>query len=344
VSDLPQAPTCKCGAPVTKVFKSGKPGKYCQDCMSRNVGQPKGAWRRGDIACAHCRIVFAPEYARQRFCSEGCQHRDRGRRQSVTGLARADYLAERTDKSKARLAFTCAQCGSVGHRRVSASNAASGYTNKYCSLPCRDAAYTAAALVARLGKGLYSNCFGLHCKNCMMPFVSRRQKAFCSAACAAEVARTAARAYALAAAKVQHVSAARSVPCRDCGLEFCPLYGYGGVSLCVPCAHSKKRAQRSAAKALRRLRTKLATVEDVDPIVVFERDGWVCRLCGIATPREKRGVCEPDAPELDHIIALAAGGEHSYRNTQCACRRCNLLKSDKPIEDALALLAGAASM
>jgi 5-methylcytosine-specific restriction endonuclease McrA len=64
-------------------------------------------------------------------------------------------------------------------------------------------------------------------------------------------------------------------------------------------------------------------VENVDPIQVFIRDGWKCQLCGVHTPRRYRGTCKPTAPELDHIVTLADGGEHSYRNTQCACRSCN---------------------
>jgi 5-methylcytosine-specific restriction endonuclease McrA len=71
---------------------------------------------------------------------------------------------------------------------------------------------------------------------------------------------------------------------------------------------------------------KGAKIERVDPFVVFERDGWRCQLCFDPTPKEKRGTHEDDAPELDHVVALADGGSHSYVNTQCACRRCNIEK------------------
>jgi 5-methylcytosine-specific restriction endonuclease McrA len=69
-------------------------------------------------------------------------------------------------------------------------------------------------------------------------------------------------------------------------------------------------------------------VENVDPFKVFARDKWHCQDCGVATPRSKRGSYDADAPELDHIKPLSKGGAHSYKNTQCLCRRCNQEKSD----------------
>lgn len=87
-----------------------------------------------------------------------------------------------------------------------------------------------------------------------------------------------------------------------------------------------KRAHRLKRKAKQRA----VTVETVDPIKVFDRDGWRCQLCGVKTPKAKRGTYQPTAPELDHIVPIGKGGEHSYRNTQCACRQCNAAKSDTP--------------
>lgn len=87
-------------------------------------------------------------------------------------------------------------------------------------------------------------------------------------------------------------------------------------------------AHKATARMLRKARERAAKVEPVNPYRVLERDGWMCQMCGIATPQEKRGTYEPDAPELDHIVPLSKGGDHSYANTQCACRKCNAAKSD----------------
>lgn len=75
---------------------------------------------------------------------------------------------------------------------------------------------------------------------------------------------------------------------------------------------------------------KAAHVEAVNPTVVFERDGWRCRNCRCKTPQALRGTYKSNAPELDHIVPLARGGEHSYRNTQLLCRKCNGEKADGP--------------
>lgn len=85
-----------------------------------------------------------------------------------------------------------------------------------------------------------------------------------------------------------------------------------------------RRSLSRIASAARRAR--VTNGERVDPFLVFDRDGWLCQICHEPTPRALRGSYEPKAPELDHIIPLAAGGEHTYRNTQCACRRCNIAK------------------
>jgi 5-methylcytosine-specific restriction endonuclease McrA len=61
-----------------------------------------------------------------------------------------------------------------------------------------------------------------------------------------------------------------------------------------------------------------AYVEDVHPLVVLERDDGVCGICGEDV--------DPQNYHVDHIVPLAKGGEHSYRNTQAAHPACNMKK------------------
>jgi 5-methylcytosine-specific restriction endonuclease McrA len=72
-----------------------------------------------------------------------------------------------------------------------------------------------------------------------------------------------------------------------------------------------------------------AWVEDVDILAVFNRDGYVCQICGIDCPPDLKWP-ERNAPTLDHIIPLAwgvfRGGFHSYANCQTACFECNARK------------------
>lgn len=63
----------------------------------------------------------------------------------------------------------------------------------------------------------------------------------------------------------------------------------------------------------------------VDRYVVFERDNFLCKLCGApmdmsAAPRS------PLSPSIDHIVPVSRGGEHTYENTQSAHLTCNMSK------------------
>lgn len=126
--------------------------------------------------------------------------------------------------------------------------------------------------------------------------------------------------------------------CIRCGQSF--DRGSNGAS-CYLCSDECRAASKAAAmrakralpstiaykKAAKKRRKALARgangAENVSPERVFERDGWRCGICGKKTLPSKRGTCHPRAPELDHIVALALGGSHTYANVRCSCRACN---------------------
>lgn len=90
------------------------------------------------------------------------------------------------------------------------------------------------------------------------------------------------------------------------------------------------KISRRADKARRRAKQRGATVAHaINPLVILERDKWKCYLCGTKTPRELRGTYKDNAPEVDHIIPLSKGGLHVESNLKCACRKCNIFKSDQ---------------
>lgn len=86
------------------------------------------------------------------------------------------------------------------------------------------------------------------------------------------------------------------------------------------------RAAGSYAARMRELGLE-ATVERLDPLAVYERDGWLCQICKTAVERERSW---PDmwCATLDHRIPLTAGGEHTLLNVQLAHWICNLHKGD----------------
>lgn len=91
------------------------------------------------------------------------------------------------------------------------------------------------------------------------------------------------------------------------------------------------RVWKKANRARRRALERGAWAERFDPVEVLARDGWRCHICGARTPAKLRGSYDDRAPELDHIVPLASGGEHSRMNTACACRKCNITKGSRPM-------------
>ncbi|MBI2708305.1 MAG: HNH endonuclease [Actinobacteria bacterium] len=55
---------------------------------------------------------------------------------------------------------------------------------------------------------------------------------------------------------------------------------------------------------------------------VFIRDGHSCQYCGAA------------AETLDHVVPRSRGGGHTWENVVAACRRCNLRKGDRLLDEA----------
>ncbi|GAA6121462.1 HNH endonuclease signature motif containing protein [Acidovorax sp. FG27] len=116
-------------------------------------------------------------------------------------------------------------------------------------------------------------------------------------------------------------------PCNYCRAQFIPEYGSLRRTYCTTtCRDEAKRKVRSGSCHRRRAEKNGGRYEPVSKRKVFERDGWRCYLCGCDTPLTKSGTQDDAAPELDHVIPLAAGGDHTYENTRCACRRCNRAK------------------
>jgi 5-methylcytosine-specific restriction endonuclease McrA len=73
--------------------------------------------------------------------------------------------------------------------------------------------------------------------------------------------------------------------------------------------------------------------EAFDSDEIFQRDGWLCWLCGdealADVPKD-----HPMRATLDHVIPLARGGAHARHNVRCAHLRCNLKKGDRLMGEA----------
>jgi len=113
--------------------------------------------------------------------------------------------------------------------------------------------------------------------------------------------------------------------CVVCGNKFSPVPGKSTTTVCgEQCtATSIRRSKNNRNKARYAKKRGASTVHVVDYTRVFERDNWRCQICHIETPERLRGSIAGNAPEADHIVPLAAGGDHDMDNLQCLCRSCN---------------------
>lgn len=69
-----------------------------------------------------------------------------------------------------------------------------------------------------------------------------------------------------------------------------------------------------------------ATQRIIEPLAVFERDGWICRLCYEPIDRTLKKP-DPRSASMDHITPLALGGTHTTDNVQAAHLSCNSRKA-----------------
>lgn len=236
------------------------------------------------------------------------------------------------DKYVRLAAAHCKKCGVAFSKKCTAV---------YCSRKCgrRDwldrnpAKANEYADRARLVPTLKRVCavFFNTCRVCGKCWTAQKNALICSSECFKAEARAKALRYAID----QHRKAGKAVDCVECHARFCPLYGckHGSLPLCSPCADMRRARQRQIERRetgnhIRRAKHYGVAYKRFKLSSVLERDGWLCQLCGIATPKELRGLYVANAPEVDHIIPVSKGGPHLPSNCQCLCRACNLLKSD----------------
>lgn len=261
------------------------------------MSQKTRAVRRAKGLCYMC---GNPSAGRSRC--DVCRHRE----QATYALKMAGDIAKRQPKS-------CAQCGvdmGVDYKPKG------GRPSKFCSDRCGDLFRNAEAQSAK-NRGGFTREFLNDIRRHNREFKKQdlRMKA--------------------SLANTQRV-------CRICGASFeKPLFRPGTWKLCMSdeCrqkAHTaslRKNREVNGTKPGERARRRGLPYERCGAIAVCTRDKWRCQLCGVSTPRRLRGTIDLRAPEVDHIIPLSYPGSpgHVWSNVQCACRRCNLAKSDKPL-------------
>lgn len=118
--------------------------------------------------------------------------------------------------------------------------------------------------------------------------------------------------------------------CLDCGKLFVPKYGERRYSYC-----SKRcgdRAWKRNARHKRRAKKSVVTQETIRPILVYERDKWICSICEMNVDKQLLGTRHPMAPSIDNVIPISKGGPHTYDNVRLAHIACNGRKSDRILD------------
>lgn len=301
-----------CGVAFVRPITTGPRAKYCgEGCRRAADSQRVSERRRGkrekreaehDAARPRCQRCGEPvKSAQKRFCSRLCANRE--------------HLLGKTTSHPERI---CMYCGQT-FRPKEASRLS--FCSRECAFAHKHARSVARKEAIAAGIGECCSISYWVCSECGLPFVAKNQyeRTVCSTECAMAKGRRLYQAY---ATKRKVVAPA---VCAECGQEFTAPYGDKRRTYCShECAH---RHLGRISKGTRRARLRDCETEKIDPLAVFERDGWRCGICGKKVSRHLK--CpHPRSVSLDHIIPLALGGSHTWDNVQCAHRACNGTKRD----------------
>lgn len=315
IGALPHGLQCRdCSAALTKP-RTGRPPERCKPCTTM-FNRIKSRDRARRLAANLTEAERLERNSRSRAYQIA-----RARQAGVVPLSEA--RARRTEESRTAKSSVCKHCGAsfVAKERNRTS---------YCSRECAFEGRREQNRAKAAERYPFSRVEFTACRCCAGLFAARRAAIlYCSEACRLKAQET------KRIEKGQAAFVPRIFRCVEC--DACCISEYGSPRSKFCSDDCSNRHMKRVSRKRERARMRTAHVEPVNPIKVFDLDGWRCQLCRCSTPRKLKGTTKPNAPELDHIVALAKGGEHSYRNTQLLCRACNSAKSDRDIGQQLRL-------
>ncbi len=92
--------------------------------------------------------------------------------------------------------------------------------------------------------------------------------------------------------------------------------------------HLKEHAQHEATRRARKNASPV--IEKIDRDIIYKRDKGICQLCHTKVKRQEMST--------DHVIPLAEGGEHSYRNIVLTHTLCNIRKGKRRVTQQIRLI------
>lgn len=214
------------------------------------------------------------------------------------------------------------------------SHGRSGYVKGCRCDACREGQRDYMREYMRRKNGFYEPREMSPCAHCGAEFERRGAlKRYCSKRCQNSALRPSPMSEFRKRARRDAVKAARGTKslwtwvqgtCDECG-EYFVRHGAASPFCSKHCSSADARRRRRARKAG-------ATVTRSQRARIHERDNWTCHICGDPVNRDAK-VPELDAPTLDHVIALAAGGAHDESNLKTAHFYCNSVKRELPLSE-----------
>lgn len=117
--------------------------------------------------------------------------------------------------------------------------------------------------------------------------------------------------------------------CKECGKLFISLYET--ATYCSKNCKRKNKRARSGQDYRERARKHGAIFDgSITLRKVIKRDNNICQICGKPCDSDDLtwGTNGPLYPSIDHILAFANGGNHTWDNVQLAHCICNSIKRD----------------
>jgi endogenous inhibitor of DNA gyrase (YacG/DUF329 family) len=308
---------CNAHLPATK-GRGGHNRRWCEDCHPRR------------------------DRVRDR-----CEQANRTDSKKIRGLIRRsrEALRERTEQINEAnpLHRTCKVCGEEYAYVVKRHSNA---RVPYCSEQCRSIAGT------KRHQGAWDPAETIYCQWCGQETerwtLTGTERSYCSKSCGQEHWKQRhpekVKEWQRRQAKVQREQAKETYrqdpkACADCEREF-PFEQRQRVR-CEPCRvkHVRKqardwhrqrydsdpeyRARVISAAQVRRGRIKTnGPVDRIKTMDLFERDGWKCQHCSKKVSIEAYRSASNRAV-IGHIVAIAAGGTHTWDNVLTLCHPCN---------------------
>lgn len=190
------------------------------------------------------------------------------------------------------------------------------YTSLYCSDECRKEHYRKQYNRKRTIK-----LYRYKCIECGKHGYSKRKKDYCSDICSD-------RAY----SKKKSIKQRRLKKC-----AYCNKWHYKSRVYCSDeCSKRNMKRNQVIAKTKRmnKARQNGQFDADIDIYKLIERDGEQCYLCGDSVSFNVH-YNDPKYPTIEHVLAIANGGTHSWDNVKVACRDCNNHKGTKTLKEVM---------